>query len=751
MEELAPHTYTFAEYELDLARRLLLRTGKSIPLNAKAFDLLVALLENRERVIAKEELIELVWQGQFVEEANLAVQISTLRKILGEKKGEHRFIVTVPGRGYRFVADVQDGAGKPDMVIERHTTSRLLVEEDVVTDPETELIVGRQARTVETRKAGLAVQDPDARPNHQGTVGIARWKYAAIATASLICLGLVMGIYVLNPENAAAPFEKIKMTRITNSGKVTGANISPDGKYIAYVLGESEGNSLWVQQVGTASDVRLLPPVKAQVYELTFTPDGSHIFYSLFADGSADPQFFRIPSLGGVSEQIPGVLASHISFAPDGKRFVYAQSDSAGGNNHLIIADANGGNQHSIAAKDFPNTFETQMPVVAWSPDGETIACVVHHFEAEASYSTIVGINVRDGSEKLLSQQPWYEVLSLEWLKNGTGLLISASDRASGGNQIRFLSYPKGEARQITNDLNQHESLSATADGKSFVSIEASTVNGIYVGEAGADADGFKELISETGALYPLIWTPDGKIVYRSSKDGVSNLWTMDAAGGNRRQLTANAQVDSRGLCISPDGKHLVFGSLRNGKSNLWRVDADGGNLTQLTDGEEDLYPRCSPDNRTVVYQRGFHSNQTLWKVPLAGGTPVQLTDTYSKWPAISTDGSRISYFFMADDRWRFGIISTEGGPMLQRLDVPVTLKESPTSWSPDDRSLIYISTVGDGGNLWSLPLNGSTATPHTKFTSQLVSDFSLSPDGKQLAVSRTSRTSDAVLISNAR
>ena len=86
MKELAPHTYTLAEYEVDLTRRLLLRAGQSIPLNGKAFDLLVALIENRERVIAKEELMELVWRDQFVEEANLTVQISALRKILGETR-----------------------------------------------------------------------------------------------------------------------------------------------------------------------------------------------------------------------------------------------------------------------------------------------------------------------------------------------------------------------------------------------------------------------------------------------------------------------------------------------------------------------------------------------------------------------------------------------------------------------------------------------------------------------------------------
>ncbi len=198
-----------------------------------------------------------------------------------------------------------------------------------------------------------------------------------------------------------------------------------------------------MQQVGTASNVRLLPPVKAQIYELTFTPDGSHIIYNLFADGNTDPEFYRISSLGGVSEKIPNVIASYISFSPDGRRFAYAQSDSAAGQNYLVIADANGGNQQRIAVKNYPNTFETQVPVVAWSPDDETIAGLVNHFEADASYSSIVGINVRDGSEKLLSEQRWYDVFSIEWLKNGSGLLISASDKNSGGNQIRFLYFQR--------------------------------------------------------------------------------------------------------------------------------------------------------------------------------------------------------------------------------------------------------------------------------------------------------------------
>jgi len=733
-----PRIYSFDDFQLDVRNRQLRRGDKALSLPSKAFDLLVALMENKGRLVSKEELFATVWQNQIVEESNLTVHISQIRRALGETGTNPRFIETVSGYGYRFMGDVSY-LKEEEFVIETETLSRITIENEVVSDAETN----------DTKIVGQNIDWPAT--GKSATPGSNRLRYAiAIAATFLVCLGLAVGINYLNGKKSVEPFEEIKLTRLTNSGKVRGVTVSPDGKYIAYVLGESEGNSLWVQQVGTATNVSLLPPVKAQVYELTFTPDGSHVFYSLFADGNADPELYRVPSLGGVRERIPNVIASHITFAPDGKRFAFAQPDSVSGQNYLVIADADGRNLQTITGKKQPNTFETQVPVVSWSPDGETIACLINHFEEDGSYSSIVSINTRDGSEKPLSNQRWYDVFSIEWLRNGSGLLISASDKVSGNNQVRFLSYPQGQARQITNDSSQFDSLSATADSESFVGIETNTVNGIYIGEAGAGANQFEEIISETGALHPFVWTPDGKIVFRSNKDGVSNLWSIDPDGNNRRQLTINAQVDSRGLCVSPDGKYLVFGSWRSGKSNLWRVDADGGNLTQLTTGDADVYPSCAPDNRTIVYQKGLHSRQRLWKVPLVGGTPVQLTDSYSKWSAISNDGSRISYLFMADSKWRFGIISSETGSLLQRLNVPGSLEEYSMRWSPDNESLFYISTVGNVGNIWSLPLDGSAAKPITNFKSHLIDSFSLSPDGKHFAIGRLSSTSDVVLISSA-
>ena len=99
--------FKFGDFEIDAARRILRRDGEPLPLPSKTFEVLLALVERRGEVLSKDELFDSVWPGQFVEEGNLTVHISNLRKIFGERKDEHRFILTVPGRGYSFIADLE--------------------------------------------------------------------------------------------------------------------------------------------------------------------------------------------------------------------------------------------------------------------------------------------------------------------------------------------------------------------------------------------------------------------------------------------------------------------------------------------------------------------------------------------------------------------------------------------------------------------------------------------------------------------
>jgi DNA-binding winged helix-turn-helix (wHTH) protein/TolB-like protein/Tfp pilus assembly protein PilF len=107
--------YEFGPYRLDATRRTLTRGEEPLALTSKVFDTLLALLAHRDRILLKDELMKLVWPDSFVEEVNLAQNVSALRKLLGESPGQNRYIATVPGKGYRFVGDVRE---LPEAVVE---------------------------------------------------------------------------------------------------------------------------------------------------------------------------------------------------------------------------------------------------------------------------------------------------------------------------------------------------------------------------------------------------------------------------------------------------------------------------------------------------------------------------------------------------------------------------------------------------------------------------------------------------------
>ena len=128
MIETADKTFSFAGFELDTVTRRLLKNGENVPLNPKAFDLLFVLVAHHGQILSKGELLDEVWEGQFVEENNLTVHISALRKIFGEQKGENRFILTVPGKGYKFIAELNEPANA-EIIIENHKIERITVDQ----------------------------------------------------------------------------------------------------------------------------------------------------------------------------------------------------------------------------------------------------------------------------------------------------------------------------------------------------------------------------------------------------------------------------------------------------------------------------------------------------------------------------------------------------------------------------------------------------------------------------------------------
>ena len=115
LNESAKNFYEFDSFQVDARRRLLFHEGRPVRVTPKAFDILLALVRSGGRVISKDELMTIIWPNCFVEESNLAQSIFLLRRVLGERKNEHKYIITIPGVGYRFAPYVRESAVSPSI------------------------------------------------------------------------------------------------------------------------------------------------------------------------------------------------------------------------------------------------------------------------------------------------------------------------------------------------------------------------------------------------------------------------------------------------------------------------------------------------------------------------------------------------------------------------------------------------------------------------------------------------------------
>ncbi len=155
------HIFEFDGYCVDPAGRRLLRSGVPVPLAPKAFDLLLLLLRHNGEVLEKDELMKRLWPDSFVEEANLNVHVSALRKAFGESAHNPRYINTIPGRGYRFRAElggVSGGEAPAEVVVRERVTARVVLTEEVGDD--SGAAEGEAVGRAGARAAGASVRRP---------------------------------------------------------------------------------------------------------------------------------------------------------------------------------------------------------------------------------------------------------------------------------------------------------------------------------------------------------------------------------------------------------------------------------------------------------------------------------------------------------------------------------------------------------------------------------------------------------------
>ena len=244
----------------------------------------------------------------------------------------------------------------------------------------------------------------------------------------------------------------------------------------------------------------------------------------------------------------------------------------------LIVANADGTEERKIATRQGgPNRFGNFFfGGVAWSPDGKRIATIARATDSAGRFQNVVEVPVAGGPERVLTSQRWYQIQRLAWLADGSGLLMTAAEKASDARsrQIWHLSYPGGEARKITNDLNNYAGISLNSDSSVLVTVQENQATDIWVapeGDAGR-ATQFKSVSSNLDGFDGVRWTPDGKIVFNSMAGGREGIWIMEADGKNRKPLSTaeyhrlwSLDYDRRALHRFHFGAHGRAGWLENG------------------------------------------------------------------------------------------------------------------------------------------------------------------------------------------
>lgn len=571
--------------------------------------------------------------------------------------------------------------------------------------------------------------------------------WIAASVGALVVIAIAFALFKIishksRNANPAPAFQTMKVTRLTSNGKSSGAIISPDGKYVVHIINEAGKKSLWVRQVATSSNVEIRPPADVEYLGTTFSNDGNFVYFVALEKSRLIGVLYQIPVLGGNPKKIIEDVDTAISFSPDGSRFVFQRGVLNPSESRLIVANADGTGEQVLAARKLPHTYS----IPAWSPDGKTIACPA----SDGARMTVVGVSVEDGAERNITAEKWPFVGKIGWFPDNSGLAMIVADQTSRLRQIWHLSYPKGETRRITNDLNDYGGMSLTADGKSLAVAQTDAITNLWLAPRN-DPNRARQITFGAGKYSQISWTPDGKIVYATTAAGSGDIWMMNADGSDQKQLTSSTGV-SIYPAVSPDGRYIIFASNRGSASNIlniWRMNSDGSNPKQLTNGSGEFGGTVTPDGNWVVYSSiEAFGNQKLWKVSIEGGEPVQLSEKTTALPAVSPDGKYIACVYweeQLDSPFGIGVIPIEGGPPVKFFK----LLQGSVKWTADGSGLTYIQDQSGVSNIWVQPLAGGAPKQLTDFKSDRITHFDWSRDGKQLALSRGIFTSDVVLISN--
>lgn len=705
---LETHQFEFGEFVLDAREKGLWRHGKSRPITPKIFELLLVLVENQGHLVEKKALMEKVWPDSFVEESNLTFSIRQLRKILGDDKLNPKFIETVPRRGYRFIAEVEEslfrnGAGN-------NGESKYELSETKI------FATGWKRRPV-------------------FYLGFLALAVVSILSAGFFAWrGASAGFSVFSPSNFSGNSE-LTFEPVINASLSLLAAVSLDGRYVAYVNTAGGEPSIWIRQLSSGVNTQVVPPARDVGFlGIEFSPDSEKICYVRLHDQKMSLDCVSI--FGGNAQQnIVSDLQGWFGISRDGSKISYIIHKDYQGN--LFVADADGANRRPIYTTPNLNSITDN----AFSPDGKTIAFASGQSNTASRDFGVYLIDVSGGNLRQATDFKWAHVRGVLWLPDQSGLLVAATENPAGASQLWKISFPGGEVTAVTKTMGSFSSISASADLKQILLTQTSVTSTLYLAPM-SKPDDIRPVVQASMAG----WT-NGDILYASDSSGNRDIWRLNIDESKQTQLTVGSAVDSFATA-APDGRSIVFVSNRTGKNGIWRMNSDGTDQVLLTNAEGESDPVFTPDGRFVVYNS--LNDLSLWKVPAEGGEKIKMPVENAHLVSISPDGKKFAHIRRQPGKPTLLIRDFDSCEILNEFEMPAghLLSALKTIWTPDGMGVIYaVKDLKAAANLWLQPLNGGPPQQMTNYNSEEIFDLDISPNGEQIALIRGWWKHDAVML----
>jgi serine/threonine protein kinase len=356
--------------------------------------------------------------------------------------------------------------------------------------------------------------------------GANKTRRAWVFPLTIVIGAAILAFGMLLPKllgSATPVFQSIQASRLTDNGTANMAELSPDGKLVAFINRQDGKESLAVRQVVTGNIIPLVQPTMLNFYQPSFTPDGNFIYYVAVDKGVGT--LFQIPALGGESKKIIVDVDSKVTFAPDGKRLAFIRHNPNEGGDTIVIADADGTN-----AEAFLQTKEIgydQFIGIDWSPENDKILVGMFKNKGELNQKLeLATIDLKDKKPVPVGDKGWLGVRGFEWLHNGSGIVLVGKANAGENSQVWFISYPGGEVRQVTSDTTDYGSVSVSADNSTMIVTRIDAISSLW--SRTPQTGEMRQLIAENKNLLGfagISQMPDGKILFVKSTGKDINIF----------------------------------------------------------------------------------------------------------------------------------------------------------------------------------------------------------------------------------